>query len=111
MNPIAVVFKINNGFLIVDPNNEESGSYFVRDFDPAKIAKAEVNHEAAIRTIINSFPAEGGKISAIKAVREYCTNNNYDKYIGLKDAKDKVEHDRSDWHYRSDSAGDIPWRR
>jgi hypothetical protein len=99
MNPVAVVFKINNGFLIVDPNNEANGSYFVSTFDPAKLSKAEVDHEAAVRQIISTFPAMGGKISAIKAVRDYCIEVNYDKYRGLKDAKDHVEYVRGDWYY------------
>jgi ribosomal protein L7/L12 len=41
----------------------------------------------------------GGKINAIKAVRDYCIKVNYDKYIGLKDAKDHVEYVRGDWYY------------
>ena len=100
MKTVAVVFKINNGFLIVDPNNEEDGSYFVPTFDPAKLAKADTDHETVVRQIIASFPAQGGKISAIKAVRDYCIKVGFDKYIGLKDAKDHVEYVRGDWYYQ-----------
>jgi hypothetical protein len=97
MIPVAVVFKIKNGFLIVDPNDEEGDSYFVSTFDPAELAKPGTNHESKILEIIYETPHDK-KIAAIKAVRDYCINNKYDKYVGLKDAKDHVEAVRGDWY-------------
>jgi hypothetical protein len=97
MNPVSVVFKINNGFLIVNPDGEDA--YFTPHWDPATVAPIQpIDHEGALRKLVLSIDPVGGKIPAIRTVRRYCTDNNYSKYIGLKDAKDYVESLR-DWQY------------
>lgn len=104
MKTIATISKIMNGFVLT---NKETGEvYYLKNFEINKLMEANgqfPDHEKNIKDLVFSFP--GQKISAIRAVREYCINNNYDKYRGLKDAKDYVESVRL-------SSGDlffIPW--
>lgn len=92
MKTVAVIFQIDNGYLIteVDDNGTTSGrTVFTKDFLLDSLF--EPNHEAALRSIVLGFPEVSGKIPAIKAVREYCSQHNYPKYSGLMDAKVYVE--------------------
>lgn len=86
-----IVYSIENGFVIQD--SATAKSYYVPTFDIQAILKAteSPDHEMQLKALVLGFSAEGNKIPAIKAVREYCINNTYDKYRGLKEAKDYVE--------------------
>jgi len=102
MNPVAVIFKINNGYLVTTVDGDQGEAVYLKEFSLALLAAAPpmVDHEAALRVLV--FEQDGNaKITAIKAVRDYCINKNYDKYRGLKDAKDYVERIRTDWYYGS----------
>ena len=98
MKTVATVSVIENGFLVTE--YETGRTFYMKEFTMdllRDVAPKMVDHEAAIRVII--FKQDGNqKIQAIKAVRDYCINNNYDKYRGLKDAKDHVEAVRDDWY-------------
>ena len=99
MNPVAVVFKIDNGYLVVD--EAANRSVYVKEFSlDSLVANPPVDHEAVLKTLV--FNASSNqKITAIKAVRDYCIKNNVNWYVGLKDAKDYVERIRDDWYYGS----------
>ena len=98
MKTVATVSQIENGFLVTE--YETGRTFYLKEFTMdllQTVAPKMVDHEAAIRVII--FGTDGNaKIQAIKAVRDYCINNNYDKYRGLRDAKDYVEAVRNDWY-------------
>lgn len=95
---IATVRKITNGYIVYHNDQE----YFTPQFDIATFLKtlAGVDHEKVLRDLVKSFDSDR-KISAIKAVRDYCITNNYEKYRGLREAKDYVEGVRADWYYGS----------
>jgi len=95
MNPVAVVFQISNGYLLVETDGDRA-TYLGEDFDISRI-NVTPNHEAALKTLVFNAPSNN-KISAIKAVRDYCIKNNVNWYVGLKDAKDYVERVRTDWY-------------
>jgi hypothetical protein len=97
MIAIAVVFKIDNGFLVVEEGTHST--IYLKDFSfEALTANPPVDHERVLREIVFAIP-NNNKILAIKSVRDYCINKNYDAYRGLKDAKDYVERIRTDWYY------------
>lgn len=99
MQAIAVVFKIDNGYLVVEEDTHRT--VFLKEFSlAALVADPPVDHEAALRTLVMAEDADR-KITAIKAVRDYCIKNNVNWYVGLKDAKDYVERIRTDWYYGS----------
>lgn len=93
----ATVREIANGYIVTYGDQE----YFTPQFDIVNFLKAvAVDHEKALSTMVMAADSDK-KISAIKAVRDYCINHNYDKYRGLRDAKDYVERLRGDWYYPS----------
>jgi len=97
MKAIAVVFQIDNGYLLVEEDTHRT--LYLKDFSfEALTANPPVDHERVLRELVFSLP-NNNKIFAIKTVRDYCINKNYDKYRGLKDAKDYVEQIRGDWYY------------
>jgi hypothetical protein len=93
---VATVRSIVNGF-IIEANGEE---HYVADFNVNRITGSQVNHEHALRQLVKTFPSGSGKIPPIKAVRQYCSDNNFNKYYGLKDAKDFVESCATDEYWR-----------
>jgi ribosomal protein L7/L12 len=97
MKPVAVVFQIDNGYLVVEEDTHRS--VYLKDFSlNALMSDPPVDHEVEIARLVSTFPSNN-KITAIKATRDYCIKNNYDAYRGLKDAKDHVERLRRDWYY------------
>ena len=99
MSAIAVIRQIANGFIVT--NVKDGTQFYVENFDINVLVNKDVAHEAALRILVNSFSSENGKIPAIKAVRNYCNDNGFNKYIGLRDAKEYVESIRVDFkpHY------------
>lgn len=96
MKAIAVVFQIDNGYLIVEEDTHRT--LYLKDFSfEALTADPPVDHERVLRELVFAIP-ESQKIAAIKAVRDYCITKNYDAYSFLKDAKDYVERIRTDWY-------------
>lgn len=93
----ATVREIANGYIVTYGDQE----YFTPQFDIVSVLRAlsGVDHEKALRDLVMAFDGQGNKISAIRAVRNYCVKNNYDKFQGLRDAKEYVEHLRNDWYY------------
>ena len=94
MDIVAQVIRIANGFLVVDYNSGEQ--HYISHFNLEALLLAaatptEADHELKLRRMVLNFPRAFGKIPAIKAVRQYCSDNKWDKYYGLKDAKDYVE--------------------
>lgn len=96
MKAIAVVFQIDNGFIFVEEDTHRT--IYVKDFSLDTLPDAPVNHEAVLRTLVMSHDSDR-KLTAIKLVRDYCIDKNYDAYRGLRDAKDYVERIRTDWYY------------
>ena len=97
MKALAVVFQIDNGYLVVEEDTHRT--LYLKDFSlEALMADLPVNHEAVLRELVFALP-NNNKIMAIKTVRDYCINKNYDAYRGLRDAKDYVERIRTDWYY------------
>jgi hypothetical protein len=97
MITIATVSQIENGYLVTEYSTGRS--LYLKDFSiEALMTDLPVNHEAVLRTLVLGLP-NNNKIMAIKTVRDYCINNNYDAYCGLRDAKDYVERIRTDWYY------------
>jgi ribosomal protein L7/L12 len=100
---VARIEKIENGFILTD---EQSGHmFYLPVFSVAAMLSEEypgqhVDHESALRRMVMDFDLGGGKIPPIKAVRDYCIGNGYDRYRGLKEAKDFVESFDRDWYYR-----------
>ncbi len=90
----ATVREIANGYIVTYSDKE----YFTPQFDIASFLKslAGVDHEKVLQTMVMAAGADR-KISTIKSVRDYCITNNYDKYQGLRDAKEYVEGLR-DWY-------------
>ncbi len=58
------------------------------------------SHESALKMLVLGFAEGSGKIPAIKAVRQYCSEHKYDKYYGLREAKEYVESLRSNRFWR-----------
>lgn len=104
-NAYAVVFKIENGYIVTEVVGDRT--IYLKDFslDALINSTLPVDHEAMLAEIVFKTPADK-KIHAIKDVRNYCIDKNYDKYCGLKDAKDYVERIRTDW-YRSTPSGPL----
>ncbi len=98
MNYIATVRRIENGFIM----EYEGREHFLSDFNFAAVLEAAIkpSHDEVVEKLVLSFPEGSGKIPPIKAVREYCIKNDFDKYRGLKEAKDYVESLRSDDYWR-----------
>lgn len=103
MDIVAQIIRIANGFLVVDYNTGEQ--HYIEHFNLQWLIEGvnkptDEYHERALRTMVLGFPRGTGKIPAIKAVREYCSENKFDKYYGLRDAKDYVEALRDDEYWR-----------
>lgn len=97
MKALAVVFQIDNGYLLVEEDTHRT--LYLKDFSfEALTANPPVDHERVLREIVFALP-NNNKITAIKAVRDYCIKMDYYAYRGLKDAKDYVERIRGDWYY------------
>jgi len=95
MKIVATVYMIENGYLVAE---EETGRhFFLPEFDIECMNIQPQAHENILRNKIMAMDAPGNKIPAIKMVRDYCVTHNYDRYRGLKDAKDFVESLRNDW--------------
>jgi len=99
MKTVATVSQIENGFLVTEYSTGRS--WFLKEFEIEAMTIQPVSHETVLRNKVMDMDAEGNKIPAIKMVRDYCINNNYDKYRGLKDAKDFVESLRNDWYHKA----------
>jgi len=101
MKALAVVFKIDNGYLVVEEDTHRT--LYLKDFSfEALLADPPVDHERVLREMVYVLP-NINKFIAIKSVRDYCIKNNYDAYSGLRDAKDYVERIRTTWRSGSSS--------
>lgn len=103
MDIVAQIRKINNGYVVVDYATGEE--HFLKHFNLQVLLEladrpTEADHEFAVRRLVLNFPRGFGKIPAIKAVREYCSAHKFDKYYGLRDAKDYVEALRDSEYWR-----------
>ena len=90
---IVATVRSVNGF-IIEANGEE---YFIKSFDIKTLLNAK-DHEAELKSLILSFPADGGKIAPIRAAREYIRANGDFRSWQLRDVKEYVESLR-EWTY------------
>lgn len=102
MDLVLQIRRISNGFIATTQEGEE---HFLKHFNLEALLLAvdqptEADHELALRKMVLNFPVGHGKIPAIKAVREYCATHKFDRYYGLKDAKDYVESLRDSEYWR-----------
>jgi hypothetical protein len=98
MDIVATVRHIKNGYIVQYGGQE----YFIKGFDIQAFLDTvvEPDHEAALMKLVLAYPPGSGKIPPIKAVREYCSKNKFDKYYGLRAAKDYVERIRDSEYWR-----------
>jgi len=88
---VIEIFQITNGYLMEDHSNGEV-VFLGEKLDIFNPAFAPENvHEARLTSLLVDSDFGNNKIAAIKAVRSYCADNNFDKYYGLLDAKKFVE--------------------
>ena len=56
---------------------------------PYEPAKSEMDHIEKLKNIVKRN--SGYKLQGIKSIREYCQNNGFDKYYGIREAKEFFE--------------------
>jgi hypothetical protein len=106
MKKYITIFMLENGYLAQE-HTDTGGvfrSVYLKDISIDRLLSftgdhIAIDHEAVLRSLVGTFD-DDLKITAIKAVRNYCIDNKYDAYRGLKDAKDYVESSRPRWASR-----------
>lgn len=107
-NAMIEIFKVANGFIIYTA--EDKGMVFIEDLDIGKLfwEKAPDDEDMVFLKKVVSCWEDTQKISCIKFVRRYASNNNITELIGLREAKEFVER-WANWFYINDRGERIPY--
>jgi len=92
MKKYITIYQIDNGYLAQEhtADGDVFRAVYLKDVDLDRLVNMHEDHEAMLRSLVMSMP-DNGKITAIKAVREYIRTHKLDRSDGLKDVKDYVE--------------------